>query len=65
MSTRADEPSGITYTATQSRAGRLCDWCDESAAVIVAGYSDGYLALRERMCREHFAEYHPTLTVTL
>ena len=59
--TRADDPSGITYSVTWAREGsRVCDWCDGDAVVI----------LRKRpgsggdwMCWYHFDKYHPTLTV--
>lgn len=30
MTTRADEPSGTTYSATQAGTNTLCDWCDRT-----------------------------------
>ena len=62
--TRADQPSGTTYTATLAQpGGTLCDWCDHLAGAVVANcHADGYTT-RDYMCSQHFNEYHPTLTI--
>jgi hypothetical protein len=42
--------------------GALCDWCDHLTVVVVTNhYHNGYKSA-DWMCREHFLEYHPTLT---
>ena len=62
--TRADRPTGTTYSAVPARPGTLCDWCGGGAAAIVFNrYNGDAYGRADRMCAQHLAEYHPDLTV--